>query len=563
MPTLSLETVRLIALGKLLLGAGVITFCIGIWRGWLRPGRVAFLASALVAGFYAILSAPLQRMWWGNNGDEVFIATFFTHVMRANPFQDFYYAHLPVFYPPLYFWVVGLLARPWLANGVAAAKLGVVLVLVAWFFGSFLVVRRATRSLKDGVFARHPWMPALFPILLLFLIDFNDIILKPYEAISAMGMLVWVGLIAEYQPEDVWKKKTYVWFSLVGGVLFLTYYFWWFIIIPVLALLVFLSRVEWKTRLLRVLIVGGGITLLSLPYLVPLIWSYRKGIEHWQAQFFVPQDLSTFLPFFELNLRSVLVLLGVFGLIWFRRERFMQSSLLVLVMSYAWQFFHISRLVTGGSPLQAAKPFLFLGMSAVAMGATRLILALWDHAMAERAVEQKKLAATGLLILALPLWPMTRFLDDPVVRAQIEKDRGAPGVASLAPIVTRAVPDYAERVWLTSGVPDLNLYLPMHYYLAHNPHFSHPAVRYSERRAMLNRLAKATPEAFVQELNKTEVNALLLYRPKEGDVYPLFLWADRFPNGGGEERVDFSQASIEALGWEKRFENTEWVIYVK
>ncbi len=563
MPTLSFETVRVIALGKLLLGAGVMTLLIGIWRGWLRPGRLAFLASFLVTGFYAVLSTPLQRMWWGNNGDEVFIASFFTQVMKANPFQDFYYAHLPVFYPPLYFWVVGTSAKFFLENGVAAAKLGVVLVLMVWFVGAYALVRRSTARLEEETFARHSWMPVVFPIILLFLIDFNDIILKPYEAISAMGMLLWVGLMAEYLPREAWKKRTFVWFSFAGGVLFLTYYFWWFIIIPVLALLVFSSRTEWKTRLLRVSIVGGGIALLSLPYLAPLLWSYRKGIEHWQAQFFVPQDLSTFFPFFELNLRSALVLFGFAGLIWFRRDRFIQASLLVLIMSYVWQLFHIGRLAVGGAPLQAAKPFLFLGMSAIAIGATRLVLMLWDRVMTGRPMEQKKLVATTLLVLTLPLWPMSRFLDDPVVRAQIEKDRMAPGVASLIPIVTRFVPDYADRVWLTSGVPDLNIYLPMHYYLAHNPHFSHPAVRYSERREALGRLAEATPEAFVQGLNTTEVSALLLYRPKEGEMYPLFLWADRFPNGGGEERVDVPKASIEALGWEKRFENKEWVIYAK
>ena len=158
---------------------------------------------------------------------------------------------------------------------------------------------------------------------------------------------------------------------------------------------------------------------------------------------------------------------------------------------------------------------------------------------------------------------MTKFMDDVVLRSQLEKDLKTPSAFYLAPKIKESTPDYLERTWLSSGIPEINAYLPIHYFVAHNPHFSHHAAKYSERLEVVKELAKADVQKFSDIMNESEIDALLLYKEKDSSSYPLFFWQDNYPNGGKELKINILKENVDALGWDKAYEDKEWVIFLK
>lgn len=562
---LSLQTIRIIALSKVLLVAGFVILAFLLTRKNKFPGIVALLISLMVVGFYLIVATPLQTMWWGNNGDEIFIVSFLSQVLSGNPLADFYYQGLPAFYPPLYFWVTGLLARPFVHNAIGAAKLGSASVMFLWFAGSYLFLKLYHKyiapSVKDSI-TSSPWFWVWAPVVFFFLLDFDNVITKPYETLPALGVALFIGLLAQDLQEDKWRIKHYLFYGLSGGLLFLTYYFWWFMAIPSMFILAFLSARKLKNNR-RIIMVGAIMFAVAAIYVIPLFLSYGGGMENWQALYFTPKDLSTFVPFTQWGWKRPLYVLGVIGLILYREKMFIKANIVLLLVGYGYQLINIVLLLSGNNAMQAAKPFLFLGTASLSLAAAYLLHAWWRIYALRLSVSGQKTLAFGLLIFSLPLWPMVKFIDDPVVQGQIEKDLQPTSAFYLALEIKKNVPDYQDKTWLSSGIPDINAYLPLHYFVAHNPHFSHHAAMYSQRMDFVETLTDTDVFDFVENINNSSVNALLLYNEPDSSVYPLFFWADNYPNGGEELRLDLDKKKVQALNWSLVYDANEWEIYIK
>ncbi|MFH0873748.1 MAG: arabinofuranosyltransferase [Candidatus Komeilibacteria bacterium] len=562
MSALSLETIQIIAWSKVLLFLAVIVALL-IVRFKNKPWAWSLFASITVTASYLIISWPLQKMWWGNNGDEIFIISFFTQALKSNPFQDYYYLGLPAFYPPLYFQVIGLVSRLWAANAISAAKFGTALTFFLWFSGTYLGLRlcRGKQSEKSSSETLTPWLWFTIPLLFFFLVDFNDLILKPYETFPALLSVFWLGLLWLSLNKNRWSIKEYLFFGISGGILFLTYYFWWLILVPALIGLA-LTHSQRLIKFLRIIIVGFITFIISGIYLVPLFLSYKSGMENWQALFFVPQDFSTFLPFVNLSIKTPLLIAGLLGLIIYCRRPFVRANLAILITCYLYQIVSLVLFLAGGHPFQAAKPFLFLGTATLTVGCAYSLSGLWNHYVTPLTSGRRQIISLALIVLSLPFWPMTTFIDDVVVRNQIEKDLKAPSAYYLASHIQQAVPDYQNKIWLSSGIPEINAYLPLHYFIAHNPHFSHPAAKYSEREKVLKELVSATAANFTALVRASGINALLLYKTANSDSYPLFLWADNYPNGGLERELQISKVLIDSLHWRTVYEDSEWQVII-
>jgi len=561
---LSLQTIDIIAFSKLLLLITFITVLM-ILRYCNKPWLLTLVAGLSIAIFYLILSWPLKKMWWGNNGDEVFIFSFLSQVLSGNALNDFYYHGLPNFYPPLYFWLTGLISRLTADNAISASKIGVTVTVFFWFIGTYFWQKLywdIINKKSSNFIASKKWFWLLVPLILFFLTDFNDIILKPYETLPALLLVLLIGMIAESFSVSRWSYKEYLFFGISGGIIFLTYYFWWFMAIPALFTLVLFSQYK-KKNFLRIIGVGGVMFGVSAIYLIPLFVSYLGGIENWQALFFVPKDLSTFLPFADISVRTLLVVGGILGLIAYHKKSFIKANIVLLFFGFVYQFVSIVLYVLGGNALQAAKPFLFLGTASIAVGSAYLLLEGWEKHIKHLPVTRKQLIVLGVVIFSLPFWPMTKFIDDPVVINQLEKDLKPPSAYYLSPKVKNNVPDYLDRTWLSSGIPEINAYMPIHYFIAHNPHFSHHASKYSERMKVLQNLAMAENEEFVKLINQTPIDALILYKQDDSMNYSFYFWADNYPNGGKELVIEIPKDKFTSLGWTKKYEDKEWIIYTK
>ncbi len=562
---LPLVTIQSVALGKVVLVATLVAVAAVLWRR-PRPWSVAVLASASVAAFSLIIAWPLARMWQGSAGDETYMLAFVGRVMFRGFFGDFYYDGLPVFYPPLYFWGAGLLGRLLrLPDAVAAMKAALVVALVTWFAGTYAVQRIARRfdiaRAADAV-TGTPWFALAVPLAGFFLLDFSDIIVKPYKALAGLCVCVLLGLFAEAVRAERWRPRQIAFFGTIGGLLFLTYYLWWFMAIPALFVLA-VGAVGWKRGIVRVMAVGAVMFGVAAAYLVPLLWSYRHGIENWQAHHFVPIDFATFLPV-ALDWRLPLFLAGIGGLVLFRRVPFVRAQVLLVAASYLFQLLNIGLFLAGGKPLQAAQPFRWLVTPAIAVGAAYLVVHLGRRFAARWDRDIRVSAAALLLLFTLPLWPMARWLDDPAIQARMVADLRPSGGVWLAGELRRAVPDWAGRTWLSSGLPELNGALPIDYAIAHNAHYSHPAARFGERLAALEALSRAEGEGFASALEDMSVDALLLYRdPTDTETVPFSFWLDAYPNGGKEAEIRIPMQHFEALGWSRAFDGGDWLALIR
>lgn len=562
---LSLETIEIIAISKIILVLTILISILIIKYGKNKPLLFTLLMTISVSSFYIVLSWPLKTMIWGNNGDEIFIGSFLSQVLKGNALNDFYYHDLPPFYPPLYFWCTGLISRFFTNNAVAANKIGVLSILILWFSGIYLWLKIYYRFIKEkasDLITSKQWFWFTSPLLFFFLIDFNDIILKPYETLPALALVILLGIIAEAFSEKKWSLKHYLFFGISGGILFLSYYFWWFIAIPALFTMALLNQNK-KVNLLRTIAIGLIMFIISAIYLIPLFISYLNGIENWQALFFIPQDFSSFLPFMELSWKSIIIIIGIISLITYRKRSFIKINILLILFSYTYQLVSILLFLNGGNAIQAAKPFLFLVTVSITTAASYLLIDLSNKYWHKLSHEKQKILIISTLIFSIAFLPMVGFIDDPAVREQIENDLKQPSAFYLAPKIKNNIENYNEKTWLSSGIPEINVYLALHYYVAHNPHFSHHAAIYSERLNFIKELSDSNQIEFIKLINESPIDALLLYKEPNTLDYPFFFWQDNYPNGGKELEINIKKEYINSLNWKKAYEDSEWIIFLK
>jgi len=566
----SFITLNIVALGKAILFAFFILFLIILYTK-NKPIYYLVLFTGSIFIFYLILSYPLQRMWWGNNGDEAFVFAYLAKVIHSGIWHDFYYAWLPNFYPPLYFWLTGLFSRLFTFSGIVAAKIGVLGTIILWFIGSYwwqkIYWSRVKGEGVDERIFRKNWFWLLTPITFFLLLDFDAIILKPYEAVSALFGVILIGMVGESLDLKKWQAKHYLFLGLSAGLIFLTFYFWWFILIPVLIYLALRSKNK-TTNLSRVLWLGVIIFIIASPYLIPLLWSYiRYGSENWQAVFFTPKYLVTFLPWSALSWKAIILILGLFGLIFYRRHKFILANLAVLAVSYLYYFLNLIYFTLGQKPFQPIKPFLFLGTASLALGAVYVLIQIYDRYLSKLKISFQRSFIIVIVIIAIPFLPFGNFIQEDIVLYQIEADLKTPPIKGLADWIAKNLPDYQKKTWLTSGTPDLNAYLPLSYYLAYNPHFSHQASNYSERMQEIELMVQASSAQefcdIIQGGSPEKIDGLILYHNPNTDYYPLFFWADNYPNGGKELELRLPAALIVEKYWDKVYDENNWVIFLK
>ncbi|MDO8559420.1 MAG: arabinofuranosyltransferase [bacterium] len=561
LPPLQPSTVHILAFGKVLLFA---VLGVGVWTGRKLTQRWWLAAGAVVAAIVALQTAmlwqtpvPLQ----GLRGDEALTTAFYQRVIADGIGHDFTYANLPAFYPPLWFFSVGSIARAFGLTGVGAAKLAGVLAslvipVLAWWFW------RAVRRDDDGTVA-SPLFPLLLTLTPFLAVDFPSVLAKPYEFASALGVLLWFLIVRRWLAATGRRWLRVVDLGVLGAVLFTTYYLW-FVMVGIAAL----TFLPWRNprALARELVawgaIGGAIVLGSVWYWWPLAQSYvRYGMENWQPAFFIASDLNFFPPV-EFTPRSAWLWAGLIALIAYRRRPKVSPALRLLFGCYVWQVVSLVATLSGDAPFQAARGFTFLGEIILAYGAAYGLTA-WisgvtpAHGFAHVAAVLRErfsavtpqAGATKFLLAWLAIsvsLPFGLWLDQESTAARLESLRQGSAVASRFASYFRAHPVDAKLTTL-SFFPTLQASVALPQFISHNQHYSHPAARFSERLRYLRVLSLAkTPAQFAEWFSRKNVfdpiQQLILYG--DGDDYLLYLWLDDYPNGGREEVIRWPKILI-------------------
>lgn len=575
MVELSFTTLNIVALTKIILFIFVFLLIFLLYKKDNKPWHYLLLITSALFLFYLVFCYPLKKMLWGNTGDESYIFAFLRQVMAGNFFKDFYNSWLPVCYPPLYFWVTGFIASFFTSNGIVAAKIGVLGSIVVLFFGFYFLqyiyftyvnkVFIDQEEYKNNNISKLNWFWMLLPIIYFILLDFDIFIFKPFEVIAALGIVIFAGLAVISFETKFWNWKYFLFFILSGGIIFLTYYLWWFIAIPTLLILIYLSSNKFK-NFKRLFLVGLGILAISFVYLLPLLITFFKnGIESWQATFITPSDLSLYVPWFKVSFfKSVIYLIGLYGLIKFSNVKFIKASLINFIVCFLFYLLNIILFIFNYKPMAIAKSFLFLGNASLAIGAAYFIVYYFYQAVRRWGQIDKKIIIF-LILIFIPLLPFVNFVDDPVIRRQIEIDLQNNKNAYLSEIIAK-IPQYDKIIWLSGALEDLPAFLPLSYYLAYNIHFSNYAANYSQRMNYVKQLATLTnAEDFYQLIKKKSqplITGLIFYKNNfDSDNYYLYFWEDNYPNGGKDLVIKINKNSISETYWQKEYEDKRIIVF--
>jgi len=541
---------------------------------------------------YYFLTKDFQRMWHGTQGDELFITAFFNRVINGQYFSDFYTGWLPPFYPPLYFWFTGTIAKFFASNGVTAAKVGVMITFAIWFLGSYLWQRLGWRVVgnrelvagsevtieeghsKIGI-EKSPVFFLFFPFLFFLLLDYADIITKPYEALTAFFSVIFLGLFSaflqttnyslptkNYLSPKTYNLKPLLFFGLSGALLFLTYYFWWFILIPALFIIALTQKRNLVlSSLFLVLSIGAIITLIAAPYLIPLFASYIKfGMENWQPLHFVYGDLKPYLPWLQFSIPGLFYTIGLATMVIQRKNKFIQSNILILSLCYLYYFINVIIFFTGNTPWQTSKPFYFLGGAALLASASYGLISL------VKSLPPRIGGIKGGILATIAIMLLGQISNSLILSRPSELAYQASAAQLLATDIRSSVPDAENRIWLSSGYPELNAYVNLNYFVAHNAHFSHPASHFSQRLERIRELADladlGSADEFSKGLTKLDppVNALLLYYSLPTTTYKLFFRIDDFGNGSKEIQFDLNPELL--ANFKKVYDKNGWTIWL-
>lgn len=252
-------------------------------------------------------------------------------VAQANKYMytlgsaDSFVKGLPSEYPPLYPWVVGHVARlldkpAWQLFGemqILVMSLGVVLAYVFW--------RRLVNA------------PVAFVLVGLAPLVFREPS-KDYEFIALLVFVPWVIMtfagLSRRRGGLHWLPA-----GVIGGLLVLTYQAWLlFSALGLLALILLTLRVvRSKSRyLLHVLGVAATAFVVASWYVVPLVTTMVTGGQNRLSDFWMSGaivDRPVVFPFLQPTVVGVITLVGLLGMVWYRRTTYWAQPLLLLLVS--------------------------------------------------------------------------------------------------------------------------------------------------------------------------------------------------------------------------------------
>lgn len=570
---------------------------ISVYRTW--PPSVFLFGMGAISGLaYFFLAENTLLMFWGLRADEQTIGAMYEMFAHGSVFSDFAYAHLPPFYPPLWFQIFGLIGRMMDWNGVQIAKSASLVTITAfpillygvqrWYWKNTRAsaLNKAAADQENKNFNSreddtpeqsnmYPRMTAwMLGVIFLFItIDWDAIITKPYEFFSAALTVLWsVFLLHDvHEHRMTWKRAAV--YGIAGGILFLIFYFWFFLAAIGIALFHVCCHKKVTARMYAWFASVGAIMLIvASPFWLPLAKTYASlGSENWQLGFFVLDWIGTHGQIFsDWTIGGIIGMAGLISLVVFRKNGYMRGLLSLFAAPYVWQVMGMLAIYFFASPLQESKGFFFFNRAILAFAAAYGAERAWfwycetyAKTSEHRRMWQSTVGVLGVLFLA-PQLLFGTFADNPDVQnVRVRANEIRPGLLELAGYLNSRG-DIANTVALTSGVPELHSFVPLNEFVYFNQHNSHPAALFSERVLLVEDMSRAkTSSVLYDTIHRTRFSPPVLFIFYKGfdGVYRIFFQTDDFPNRMKEKTIDIPKALFEDARFDRVYENGHFVVF--
>jgi len=506
---------------------------------------IALLTGLFLCGGATIILSGSAFGPLGAVADQGYRTAYLTKFGHTWGLVDYAYKDLPSFYPPLYFWVLGRLAAllgvaPWRMLKVGLLATAFLVPTGGWLLWRPVVGPRraavvivATSLLFQEWYVPHLWLAiALFvPWWLHFVLGVG----RDPQRRTGTGALV-VGI-------------------LVGTVVALTY--WYLFLIGLVQLVALLGarrafrrhrRAPEPASLRDAAIVLGGVVAATAVYWLPLAVSVltTPGARTMQNRYYTADEVSLPFPFLTFDLKGVVLLVGLVGLVATAHRRRVSMHLLGLLAA-AYVLYVIGYLgILADNPLDTLRTqglIEFVLAAGAGLGAADLWRLATRSELADR-LDRTALAA----IVALGGVVVVFAFGQQVVREMpyLKEQREATYPRALIAGFERATHgDYEDAVVLTD-VTDLSSFLPTYVFNTSNAHYSHPAALFDDRADLITALAREPdPDVFALALLHNRYDAIDLVALRDsGDGLGYSWLADAFPAGVSSRSVTFSEDSF-------------------
>jgi hypothetical protein len=523
-------------------GASFVVAAVFVWLSPLAVDRRMILMVGALGWFgfvaTALMFAGTPFGLGGYGGDMIFRTAM---VLRYKTFLwpvDFYYQGLPTFYPPVYYWLLGVSSRVLSVEPYHAIKLG---GMALFLFGPFLLYWMWRRLLT-------PMAAALAAIFSFLFVSFGHAILAlaPHAFVGNAFFIPWWLYYVEQVGVRTRSRRFYLVGGLIGGLLFMTYYVPFF-----LGGLILLIRLVAGGRLIRFWTPSASFrwspavamftlsALFSSPYWAPLIWSMLTiandaAQQSWHH--FGSSGLA--LKFFEMSLQGLLFFAGL----WYLARRHwvpLYRGLLIILASVVPFLLLGSILGALDKPVNLIKIREFV----VVMGGPVIAIFLaamlkWGGRGRRRFQWSSLIAGVVLLSLVAGTVGFAKHDGVKIARQTVVPDYG------ISPDLESDI----EGAVVLGGHHALYSFYPAYAFFFANQHYAHPAADYSARFAFLENLQTA-PDGylFYVALRHNRFGPIDYFHPvrSEGKL-TIAANLSNYPNGHDKRVLEYDPRLVES-----------------
>ncbi len=312
---------------------------------------------------------------------------------------DSFIDEIPSEYPPLFPWLIGRASVVFNRPAWQLLPTAEVLLMSFAVVAAFLMWRRLVPA------------PAALVVSGLGLFVYGS----PQKAFAVITLFVFVPWVIAAFAQPARGRLHWLPAGLIGGLIMLTYNGWFpFGLVGVLAILVASWRRSENRKGYVWHVVGVGVVTLAVaaPYLVPYFSAVLTRTGQALGDLFIStQILDNGFPFFQFSVIGALELIGLAGVVFYRRRFTWAWSLLYLVLgSYVfWLVMGIRFIFSGHTTLIYYVPWLS-GMSLVAGGVLTLVQAVPALVRRARLVPPRRVGVAALAVAML--WISFTYWED-------------------------------------------------------------------------------------------------------------------------------------------------------
>lgn len=531
-----------------------------------KPSIFLFLAGACSALAYFFLVNDLNLSFWGLQGDETTITAMYNTIAHVGPWSDFAYHSLTPFYPPGFFWLFGFVG--WLMdwNGVMIAKFASCLFFLCFPLCLYWYQKYLGKSTLAGKNLVGEVFYFLVPILIITILDKDLLIGKPYEVIAVSLTIFWFITLYLKISQKKWNYKQTLLYGFIAGIIFMVYYLW--LVFAALALLLMgifekgESRVKYFWIMFKTMLVG---LLTASPFLIPLIISYAKnGMESWQTAFFTPQGMNLWMPFFNFNSwTSIILLFGLAVLIYYRQQPVIRQLGYLFLTAFIWWGMGLASLLFLKTPFQEFRGFYILAPVILVIASAYGFERLWHYLKGKNNHNLLRvILIIGLLFFASQSM-FGFFVDDPYVKLRRTESKDLP--IPVGQLVKYLQTNNSPTDNLTlHTIPQAVAFVPINHLIYFNQHNNNPASIFSQRYQYVESLSKSkTTEELYQKIKACpfgKLDRLIFYGDKNN--YYLFFHLDKIIKGIETKEIRFDKKLFTSQYFDQVYDQSGFTVFM-